>query len=52
MRSFRLANGVATELRDWTSGTRGVGAPSSFGLDAAGELYIVDYDGEVYRLEP
>ena len=52
VRSFRLANGVATELRDWTSGTRGVGAPSSFGLDAAGELYIVDYDGELYRLEP
>ena len=52
VRSFRLANGVATELRDWSSGTRGVAAPSSFGLDAAGELYIVDYDGEVYRLEP
>jgi hypothetical protein len=29
-----------------------VGAPTSFGLDAAGELYIVDYDGELYRLEP
>ena len=52
VRSFRLANGPATELRDWTSGLRGVGAPSSFGLDAAGEVYVVDYDGEVYRLEP
>ncbi len=52
VRSFRLANGAASELRDWTSATRGVGAPSSFGLDAAGELYIVDYDGELYRLEP
>ena len=52
VRSFRLANGQATELRDWTSSTRGVNSPSSFGLDAAGELYIVDYDGEVYRLEP
>jgi len=29
-----------------------VNAPSSFGLDAAGEVYIVDYDGELYRLEP
>ena len=52
VRSFRFANGAASEVRDWSSGTRGVGAPSSFGLDAAGEVYIVDYDGEVYRLEP
>jgi glucose/arabinose dehydrogenase len=52
VRSFRFANGSAGELRDWTSGLRGVSAPSSFGLDAAGEVYIVDYDGEVYRLEP
>jgi hypothetical protein len=52
VRSFRFANGQASELRDWTSGLRGVGAPSSFGIDAAGEVYVVDYDGEVYRLEP
>jgi hypothetical protein len=31
---------------------RGVSAPTSFGLDAAGEVYIVDYDGELYRIEP
>jgi len=52
VRSFRFANGGAGELRDWSSGLRGVSAPSSFGVDAAGEVYIVDYDGEVYRLEP
>jgi len=52
VRSFRLANGQATEFRDWTSSTRGVNSPASFGLDAAGEVYIVDYDGELYRLEP
>ena len=52
VRSFRLANGQLSELRDWTSGLRGLHAPVSFGLDAAGEVYIVDYDGEVYRLEP
>jgi glucose/arabinose dehydrogenase len=52
VRSFRLANGAATELRDWTAGLRGIGAVSSFGLDAAGEVYVVDYDGELYRLEP
>jgi hypothetical protein len=52
VRSFRFANGQASELRDWTSGMRGVSSPTSFGLDAAGEVYIVDYDGEVYRIEP
>ena len=52
VRSFRFANGQIGELRDWTSSTRGVNAPTSFGLDAAGEVYVVDYDGEVYRLEP
>jgi glucose/arabinose dehydrogenase len=52
VRSLRFANGQATELRDWTQGLRGIDSPTSFGLDAAGEVYVVDYDGEVYRLEP
>jgi glucose/arabinose dehydrogenase len=52
VRSFRLASGQAADLRDWTAGLRGIGSPSSFGLDADGEAYVVDYDGEVYRLEP
>ena len=52
VRSFRLANGQATDVRDWTAGSCGVNSPASFGLDADGEAYVVDYDGEVYRLEP
>jgi len=52
VRSLRFANGQATELRDWTSSLRGLDSPTSFGLDAAGELYVVDQDGEIYRLEP
>jgi glucose/arabinose dehydrogenase len=52
VRSFRLANGQATDVRDWTAGLRGINSPSAFGLDADGEVYVVDYDGEVYRLEP
>jgi hypothetical protein len=52
VRSFRLASGQATDVRDWTTGLRGINSPSSFGLDADGEAYVVDYDGEVYRLEP
>jgi len=52
VRSFRLASGQATDVRNWAAGLRGVNSPASFGLDAEGEVYVVDYDGEVYRLEP
>jgi hypothetical protein len=52
VRSFRLANGQATEVRDWTAGLRGIDSTTAFGLDADGEVHVVDFDGEVYRLEP
>lgn len=52
VRSFRLVEGVATEGRDWTADLQGIDRISSFGTDARGEVYVVDYDGEVYRLEP
>jgi len=52
VRSFRLASGQATDVRNWAAGLRGINSPASFGLDAEGEVYVVDYDGEVYRLEP
>lgn len=29
-----------------------IAAPSSFGVDAAGELYIVNYGGSIYRIDP
>lgn len=52
VRSFRLAGGQATEQRDWTAGLSGIDQVTSFGLDTEGEVYVVDRDGEVYRLEP
>jgi hypothetical protein len=53
VRSFRLANGQATDARDWTGQLgRGLNRPTSFGTDSAGEVYIVDQDGEVYRIVP
>ena len=53
IRSFRLVNGQAQDQRDWTAALgRGIRNISSFGVNADGEIHIVDYDGEVYRVEP
>jgi glucose/arabinose dehydrogenase len=53
IRSFRLQGGQAAEQRDLTATVgRGIGNISSFGQDAQGEVYILDYDGELYRLVP
>jgi len=52
VRSFRLVNGAVTDQRDWTNGLEGIGRISSFGTDAEGEVYVVDFGGRVYRLEP
>ena len=43
---FRLRNA------DFTPAAGTINNVSSFGLDQAGNLYLVDYDGEVYRVEP
>jgi hypothetical protein len=53
VRSFRLEAGRATDRRDWTMALgRGLDRPTSFGVDADGEAYIVDQDGEIYRIVP
>jgi len=53
VRSFRLDGGRVTDARDWTVALgRGLNSPTSFGVDADGEAYIVDQDGEVYRIVP
>ncbi len=49
LRSFRYSNGSATDQRDWAVGS--VGRVLSFGVDAAGELYILSGNGRVYRLK-
>ena len=53
IRSFRLVNGAALDQRDWT-GPLGSGIDNlvSFGVDADGEIHLVDHDGEIYRIEP
>ena len=54
VRSFRIQNGAATDRRDWTSSLgRGVNRISGFGVDADGEIHILDHqDGQVYRIVP
>lgn len=53
VRSFRVQNGRAVDLRTWTPGIgTGLGAVSAFGLDADGEIHVLDYDGDVFVLEP
>lgn len=48
LRSFVYANGVATDAREWEVGI--LGRVLSFGVDGAGELYVLSQNGNVYRL--
>jgi len=53
IRSFRFQNGAVSDMRDWTSAVgQGIDQISSFGVDTDGEIYIVDYTGEVYKIVP
>ena len=51
VRSLRVVDGVATEPRTWP-GLSVIKSISSFGLDADGEIYVVEYGGSVFKLEP
>ena len=59
IRTFKgVSGGVAQNQQDRTGAVGTGGGGSSFGEDARGELYIVDYgdgadgEGEVYRVVP
>jgi glucose/arabinose dehydrogenase len=53
IRSFRMQGGQAVDQRDWTAALgRGVDNVTAFGLDDEGEVYIVDQDGEIYKVVP
>jgi glucose/arabinose dehydrogenase len=50
IRSFRYADGAATEQTDWE--IEGAGQVNAFGTDHQGELLIANYAGEIQRLVP
>jgi glucose/arabinose dehydrogenase len=51
VRSFRLVGADATELTDWRVLQPG-GSITSFGEDAAGELYLMSTNGGVFKIVP
>jgi glucose/arabinose dehydrogenase len=51
VRSFRLQDGQAVEPQQWSALAPGGSIPS-FGQDAAGELYVLTAEGEVFRIVP
>jgi len=48
LRSFRYAGGQVSELTRWR--VDDAGAPSSFGTDGQGEMYLVSLDGRIFRI--
>ncbi|MGH2415911.1 MAG: PQQ-dependent sugar dehydrogenase, partial [Microcystaceae cyanobacterium] len=54
--SFKYLNNSISQFTDRTAeftpptGQGAIGNISSFGEDAAGNLYVIDYDGEIFRL--
>ncbi|HET8643956.1 MAG TPA: PQQ-dependent sugar dehydrogenase [Vicinamibacteria bacterium] len=53
VRSFRLQGGAAIDQRDLSSAlSRDLGLLTSFGQDHDGELYLVDHDGDIFRISP
>jgi glucose/arabinose dehydrogenase len=51
VRTFRLQDGQAVESQQWSALAPG-GLVTSFGQDAAGELYIMTAEGQVSRIVP
>jgi hypothetical protein len=47
LRSFRYANGAATDRREWNM--QHIGNVVSFGEDSAGEMYIIAENGRIFR---
>jgi hypothetical protein len=51
-RTFEVVGGAAVNQQDRTSDLASTFWVSSFGEDARGEIYILSYGGDVYRIVP
>ena len=52
VRSFRYAEGQVSDRQDWSSDLPAAGQVNAFGVDAAGELYLANFAGEVFKVVP
>src|SRR5262249_37020338 len=53
VRTLRVENGAAVDLRDRSDELgHGLDNVVAFGSDGLGEIYIADYDGEIYQIQP
>lgn len=52
VRSLKLEDGQVVQRRDWEQDLQRKGNVSTIGTDRKGEMYIVNLDGEVWRIDP
>jgi glucose/arabinose dehydrogenase len=52
IRSFRYENGSVVDHRNWSAQFGNLGAITSFGEDAAGEIYVTTSNGVVHKIVP
>ena len=52
IRSFRLQDGRPRDQRDWTAALGAREGLTSFGTDAEGEVYMLEFGGNLYRIAP
>ncbi len=52
VRSFRYVDGEVTDQTDWSDQLPEAGQVNTFGFDSAGELYLANNAGEVYKIVP
>jgi glucose/arabinose dehydrogenase len=52
VRSFRFDGTSATEEQDWSADLVEAGQVNTFGVDGFGEMYLANFEGDVYRIVP
>lgn len=50
VRSFRWEDGAVTDATDWAEAMPEAGQVQTFGLDGSGEMYIANFEGDVFRI--